>query len=86
MRHKNVYENPFKPFRLSSIGVVLILVYQHTIGRLLPKVCRFEPSCSEYARQAFIRFPFFKALWLSVTRLMKCGPWHPGGYDPVPHE
>ncbi|MCX7823738.1 MAG: membrane protein insertion efficiency factor YidD [Syntrophobacterales bacterium] len=47
-------------------------------------VCRFYPSCSEYALQAFLRYGFLKGLMLSVFRLMRCHPWHPGGYDPLP--
>lgn len=47
-------------------------------------VCRFTPTCSEYARQAVIKYGAFKGLWLAVKRVFKCHPLHPGGYDPVP--
>nr|WP_083878204.1 membrane protein insertion efficiency factor YidD [Corynebacterium ciconiae] len=46
--------------------------------------CRFEPSCSAYAYESLQRFGALRGLLLAVVRLSKCGPWHPGGYDPVP--
>ncbi|RAV34540.1 membrane protein insertion efficiency factor YidD [Corynebacterium heidelbergense] len=46
--------------------------------------CRFEPTCSEYALTAFGRFGPIKGFALSAARLARCGPWHPGGWDPVP--
>ena len=46
--------------------------------------CRFHPTCSWYAREAFTSFGFFKGLWFTVRRLLRCHPWHPGGFDPVP--
>ena len=46
--------------------------------------CRFYPTCSEYARVAFATHAWWRALWLVVWRLVRCGPWHPGGPDPVP--
>lgn len=58
--------------------------YQRTISRALPPSCRFVPSCSEYAWQAIDRYGALKGTWLAVRRIVKCGPWHPGGFDPVP--
>ncbi|MCS4532280.1 membrane protein insertion efficiency factor YidD [Corynebacterium sp. ES2730-CONJ] len=46
--------------------------------------CRFEPSCSAYALGSFQHYHPARALVMSLIRLAKCGPWHPGGYDPVP--
>jgi len=46
--------------------------------------CRFHPTCSEYTRQAFLRHGLLKGGWLAAKRIIKCGPWHPGGSDPVP--
>jgi putative membrane protein insertion efficiency factor len=64
--------------------MALIRMYQRLISPLLPPACRFEPSCSEYSRQAFEKHGFFKGFWLTVRRILKCHPFHPGGYDPVP--
>lgn len=47
-------------------------------------VCRFVPSCSVYAMEAFRKYPFWKALWLSVKRILRCHPFCKGGYDPLP--
>lgn len=58
--------------------------YQRAISPLFPRTCRFVPSCSQYAVVAVERYGFLKGGWLAVKRLVKCGPWHPGGYDPVP--
>ncbi len=64
--------------------VWLIRFYQRYISTMLPPTCRFEPSCSQYALQAFHKYPFFKAFYLSVSRILKCHPFHKGGYDPLP--
>ncbi len=73
---------------IKKIIVVLISViirgYQLVISPILPAACRFYPSCSEYARQAFLKHGFFKGLKLSCIRLAKCHPYHPGGVDHVP--
>jgi uncharacterized protein len=61
-----------------------IHLYRVTLGPLLPRVCRFEPTCSAYALQALrVRGPF-SGLYLIGRRLLRCHPWHPGGFDPVP--
>lgn len=62
----------------------LITIYQKILAPALPKVCRFTPTCSQYGFQAFSTYPFFKALWLTVTRILRCNPFHKGGYDPLP--
>lgn len=69
---------------LAKIIMTLIKVYQRLISPLLPRACRFEPSCSEYARQAYERHGFLKGTWLAVRRILRCHPFNPGGYDPVP--
>jgi uncharacterized protein len=61
-----------------------IRLYQRTISKMLPNACRFEPSCSEYAAQAVERYGAARGLQLAAMRLLRCGPWHPGGFDPVP--
>jgi uncharacterized protein len=58
--------------------------YQLLIRPVLPAACRFSPSCSEYARLALIEHGFLGGLWLTVKRIGRCHPFHPGGYDPPP--
>lgn len=58
--------------------------YQLLLSPLLGPSCRFHPSCSEYAREALGRHGTCRGCWLAARRLTRCGPWHPGGYDPVP--
>ncbi len=64
--------------------VGLVRLYQRTLSRLLPSTCRFQPSCSQYAVEALERHGFWRGLGLSLRRLLRCHPFHPGGYDPVP--
>ena len=67
-----------------NILLLLILFYQKAISPLLPPSCRFMPTCSEYAIIAVRRYGFFKGFYLAIRRILKCHPWHEGGYDPVP--
>lgn len=60
--------------------------YRRFISPLLPPSCRFTPTCSKYALIAFERFGFIKGSYLTVRRLLKCHPFHEGGYDPVPEK
>lgn len=60
----------------------LIKIYQK-ISKYTPAVCRFEPTCSEYTRQAIEKYGALKGLWLGAKRICKCHPFHPGGYDPL---
>lgn len=62
----------------------IIRVYQWTLGPLLPMTCRFEPSCSRYAVEALRRYGPWRGLWLAASRILRCNPFHAGGYDPVP--
>ncbi len=64
--------------------VAAIRTYQRTISKLLPPACRFTPTCSEYAAQAIERYGGVRGSALAAKRLLRCHPWHPGGYDPVP--
>ena len=64
--------------------ITLIHLYQHTFSILLGPCCRFYPSCSSYASVSIQRFGIWKGTLLALKRLMKCHPFHPGGYDPVP--
>lgn len=69
-------------FRRGFAGI--IRGYQRFISPALPSSCRFAPTCSEYTRQAIIKHGVVKGSWLGIRRILKCHPFHPGGYDPVP--
>lgn len=58
--------------------------YQWFVRPVLPSACRFYPSCSEYADEALGRYGMWRGGWLAAARVCRCGPWHPGGCDPVP--
>lgn len=69
---------------LARAAVLVIGAYQLAISPLLPRACRFVPSCSEYARQALTAHGLARGGWLAVKRLLRCHPLHPGGFDPPP--
>ncbi|MCE2416393.1 membrane protein insertion efficiency factor YidD [Candidatus Poribacteria bacterium] len=60
-----------------------IRFYRRFISPFLPPSCRFYPTCSQYALQALKRYGAFKGCWLTIKRLSKCHPYHPGGFDPL---
>jgi hypothetical protein len=68
---------------VKALALFLLRFYKRRISPLFPPACRFVPTCSEYAIEAFEKKPFFTALGLTVVRIAKCHPFHPGGYDPV---
>jgi putative membrane protein insertion efficiency factor len=61
-----------------------VRAYRWGISPMLPRACRFHPSCSEYAEEALARHGAWRGGLLATRRLCRCGPWHPGGFDPVP--
>ncbi|OMC34130.1 membrane protein insertion efficiency factor YidD [Mycobacterium sp. GA-1841] len=65
-------------------AISVIQLYRHAISPYRPPSCRFMPTCSQYAVDAFTEYGLFRGAWLSLIRLLKCGPWHPGGWDPIP--
>ncbi|RME35597.1 MAG: membrane protein insertion efficiency factor YidD [Thermoflexia bacterium] len=69
---------------MKLLALALIRLWQWTFSRVLPPTCRFYPSCSEYGYQAISRYGILKGGWLTLRRLARCHPFHPGGYDPVP--
>jgi putative membrane protein insertion efficiency factor len=60
-----------------------IVAYQRVVSPLLPRRCKYEPTCSSYAAQAIGRFGILRGLVLAGWRLLRCNPWSHGGYDPV---
>lgn len=68
---------------LRKIFVMPILLYQYLISPLIPISCRFNPTCSQYSKEAIIKHGIFKGLILSIKRIIKCHPWGGSGYDPV---
>lgn len=63
--------------------LTIIKTYKYIISPLLPKACRFIPTCSEYSEEAIDKYGALKGACLSAKRILKCHPFHPGGYDPV---
>ena len=62
----------------------LIRGYQLLISPIKGNICRFQPTCSEYARQSIQKYGVIRGGWLTFKRLCRCHPWAKGGYDPVP--
>ena len=74
--------------RLGEIPRRLVLLpirgYQRFISPGLPPSCRFTPTCSQYALEAVSKHGALKGSWLAARRLVRCHPFNPGGYDPIP--
>jgi putative membrane protein insertion efficiency factor len=68
----------------SRIARGVVRGYQLLLRPLLPAACRFQPSCSEYAREALAGHGVIRGGWLALRRLARCHPFNPGGYDPPP--
>ena len=69
---------------LARMLTALVVAYRRYVSPALPARCRFYPSCSAYAQEALARHGAVRGTWLAVRRLLRCHPFHPGGYDPVP--
>ena len=66
-------------------GVIFsIELYRHMISPMRLPTCRFTPTCSQYAVEALSEYGLIRGGWLAMVRLLKCGPWHRGGWDPIP--
>ncbi|ONK23991.1 membrane protein insertion efficiency factor YidD [Bacillus sp. VT-16-64] len=71
---------------MKYILLAFIRFYQKMISPLKPPTCRFYPTCSQYGLEAIQRFGAFRGGWLTIKRLVKCHPFHPGGIDHVPEK
>ena len=71
---------------MKTFFLLLIKGYQYLLSPLLGNNCRFYPSCSDYSREAIERYGLVKGGYLSLLRIVKCHPYHEGGYDPVPKQ
>ncbi|MEI1277240.1 membrane protein insertion efficiency factor YidD [Leptospira venezuelensis] len=69
---------------MNRLAIFLIQIYKRWISPILPPSCRFHPSCSEYAMQAFQEYDFLSATYLSTKRILKCNPLFASGEDPLP--
>ena len=68
----------------ASPFILLVRFYQLCISPLKPPCCRFTPTCSQYAIEAFRKHGAIKGLYLTIWRILRCNPWGGSGYDPVP--
>ncbi len=69
---------------MKRLILYVLWLYKSFLSPLLPPSCRFAPTCSDYMAIAIHRFGVIKGLYLGFRRLLRCHPWNPGGYDPVP--
>ncbi len=69
---------------MKAILLFLIKFYRKYISPGFPPTCRFSPTCSAYALESVTKYGAIKGSYLSVRRILKCHPFHKGGYDPVP--
>jgi len=69
--------------KMKILFITIIKLYKYLLSPFLPNNCRFVPTCSEYSMEAISRYGALKGTFLSVRRLLRCHPFHPGGFDPV---
>jgi len=69
---------------MKYIALVILRFYQYAVSPHFPPACRYYPSCSYYAYEAITKYGVLYGCWLAAKRLIRCHPFHPGGYDPVP--
>ena len=69
---------------MKKIFILFIRFYQKFISPLFPAKCRYYPTCSQYTLEAIQEYGAIKGTYLGIKRILKCHPFHEGGYDPVP--
>ncbi len=69
---------------MKPLVLAAIRFYQRSVSPGMPPACRFQPTCSHYGYEAIQRHGLLRGGWLAVRRLLRCNPFHAGGYDPVP--
>lgn len=69
---------------MKRILIGLVRFYRTAISPYTPACCRYYPTCSQYALEALEKYGAWKGSWLAVRRILRCNPFHKGGYDPVP--
>lgn len=70
---------------MQTLLTALVRAYRYLLSPWVGDACRFTPTCSQYALDALAEHGALKGSWLTIRRLGRCHPWHPGGHDPVPH-
>ncbi|MES3019228.1 MAG: membrane protein insertion efficiency factor YidD [Bacteroidota bacterium] len=78
-----MWTNIVKPV-FANLFLLIIKIYQTLISPILPKSCRFTPTCSHYGVEAIKKHGPFKGGWMTLKRIGRCNPWGGSGYDPVP--
>ncbi len=80
----------FKNFKLKihviNLCIVVIRLYQTFFSPVIGDCCRFYPTCSEYAKEAFQKYGVLKGFWLTLRRIIRCHPWHSAEVDPITRE
>ncbi|MDY6953491.1 MAG: membrane protein insertion efficiency factor YidD [Thermodesulfobacteriota bacterium] len=69
---------------MRPVLLFLIRAYQYILSPILLPACRFYPTCSQYAFEAVERHGAWRGSWMALRRVLRCHPYHPGGFDPVP--
>lgn len=82
MQSTRLSKNKLESF-LQTVGLAVVQLYKLILSPHVGGACRFTPSCSEYGAEAFVRYSFFKALGMTILRILKCNPFGPYGHDPV---
>lgn len=71
-------------YLLSQVIILLFTFYKYAISPMIPKACRYTPTCSTYGIEAVKKYGPFKGFWMAIKRISRCHPWGGHGYDPVP--